>query len=176
MAQVFISHSSEDKEQAKALSAALADRGVLARSPSDDEIMSGGSLEKVLEPLLHEAEAVLFLVTPSAAESQWVRREWELALTESWDRPGFKLIPIVADEVNAPGFLRDRQWIRPPYVDQEEEKWSVVADEVVRALNAGEERDAPYRARAAMERRARAEEIGEQIAPFLEQEKLRSGG
>jgi len=64
------------------------------------DIAYGDSWQDILRSKLHDAERVMVFWSRHAAESEWVKEEWELALED-----GKRLIPVPIDETPLPAAL-----------------------------------------------------------------------
>jgi len=81
--RVFISHSNTDKELARDVARKLKAAGLEAIS-TEKLSLGTGQLMEILRKAIHESEAVLFLITPSALESEWAF--FELGAAEALEK------------------------------------------------------------------------------------------
>lgn len=82
--RVFISHSPTDKELARDVARKLEAAGLEAVS-TEKRVDGAGHLMEILRKAIDESEAVLFLITPAALESEWAF--FELGAAEALDKP-----------------------------------------------------------------------------------------
>lgn len=104
--KVFISHSSSDKGEAKALAVALKNRGVDVWF-DEWELVPGQSWQHEIGRALDASSAMVVLITPESIDSEWVKSEINFALAnESFQGRVFPV--VVGDEVpdNTPWILR----------------------------------------------------------------------
>ena len=97
--KVFISHSSEDEALASKVVSYLEQAG-LDVWYDGREIMPGDNWADKVAQGLRESEAMVVLVTPSALQSNSLRRDIDYALTQK--RFKGRLVPVLAG--NAQGF------------------------------------------------------------------------
>ena len=88
---IFISHSSKDDKLFAALIKSLRSAGVEVWDPAA-ELYPGDNWLAVTGRAMAQSDAVIFLFSKDAVESQWVRREFEYAITN----PKFKnrVLPV----------------------------------------------------------------------------------
>lgn len=78
--QIYLSHAHEDREEAVRLAAELRDLGFRVWVASE-EILPGDNWGRELGRALEESDAMVVLLSPWAAKSQWVEYEIQYALT-----------------------------------------------------------------------------------------------
>ena len=124
---VFISHASGQKSAASALASCLEARGdqALLDVGAGD---SGQTSTEALADALGKAEAVVVLVGDEASTRQ--RREWRLALEESWNDPGLRIVPVVLGEADVPGWLRRVDAVRVASDGAPGARWDEVLDAI----------------------------------------------
>jgi hypothetical protein len=109
--RVFISHSEADRDSAAELREALAQNGVAVELPSAD-LRPGESVAARIGSALGNADAVLFLISPSALRSEWFNREIALATAGYPTGKPKRLIPVILSAAGElPPFLRDLQYV-----------------------------------------------------------------
>lgn len=103
---VFLSHSSSDKEWVFKLKGALRQYGIGAWLDKD-EISPGERFAEALENALKHCGTIVLVVTKEALHSEWVKTEYHHALTLISKTKNKQIIPIIKDNVELPGFLSD---------------------------------------------------------------------
>jgi hypothetical protein len=93
MVDVFVSYSSEDREQASAVAALLEDHGYSVWW--DRELAAGQEYHEVIGRMLQECRLAVVIWTASSIKSRWVLGEAETAASVQ------KLIPLRADHLPA---------------------------------------------------------------------------
>src|SRR5688572_16910284 len=111
MADVYLSFSDVDRELASALEARLFELGLSVWNPFTNAL-PGAHFEDATARELNLAECVVVIVSPESAQSEWVKREVEVAVTT-----GKRIIPVVVGDVELPMSLRRFQ---AAYVDDEQ--------------------------------------------------------
>jgi len=131
VSRVFISSSESGTRLAEELARALEARNVRTWLGKRD-VSAGEDWRAAVESAIESADLFLFVVTPEATVSPWVRREWQMALKHYWDDPeGRRLIPVLVGGAEPPPFLQDLQAVR---VEEEPGQWSAAVDSVVELL------------------------------------------
>lgn len=142
-ADVFISYSTQNRAIADRLAQDLARSGL--RVFYDKELVPGEAWELRLEQQLRNARYILVLLSPAYVQSEWARRELEIAaLSESEGE--IRIIPVLIENTEIPAFLRAKH-----YADLREDYEGGLAL-IKRALTAKPE--VPEVARARRSRRA----------------------
>lgn len=104
---VFLSHSHADKTFARRLAEDLRSAG--ARVWIDEaEIQLGDSLIKKISAAIDEVDYLAVVLSPTSVESEWVRREVEIALNEEIAGQTVKVLPLLLLTCEIPAFLRGR--------------------------------------------------------------------
>ncbi len=76
--KVFISHTSRDRETAKAVSKALKEKNVLTFF--GDDIISGSQISREISSSISSADAIVAILSKHSFSSVWVRKELNEAL------------------------------------------------------------------------------------------------
>lgn len=104
MSSIFLSHSHQDKPFARKLSERLNAHGI--RTWLDEaEMQVGDSLISKIEAAIQEYAYLGVVLSPNSAASEWVRREVNIALTEEIQGRRVKVLPLLYQKCDIPGFL-----------------------------------------------------------------------
>ena len=108
---VFVSYHSGDAEWVTALVADLKSRRVTVWLDRE-QIRPGDLFISSLEEALTKVHSVVFVISPGSLRSKWVQEEFHRALTlANTKTDGRRLIPILIDNAEPPGFLANRSWV-----------------------------------------------------------------
>jgi hypothetical protein len=104
MPSIFLSHTSSDKPFVRKLAIDLELQGV--RSWIDEaEIRVGDSLIEKIRGGIDEMTHVAVILSPSAIASPWVQREVDVAMNQEIAGRIIKVLPVLYQQCNLPGFL-----------------------------------------------------------------------
>lgn len=107
MSSIFLSHNHKDKPFARKLSQRLTAHGM--RTWLDEaEMHVGDSLISKIEAAIRECRYLGIILSPHSASSEWVRREVNIALTEEIQGKRVKVLPLLYQKCELPGFLADK--------------------------------------------------------------------
>jgi hypothetical protein len=124
--RIFLSYAPSDRQLAETLAKDLSAAGFAVWS--DQEALPGDNWARKVGEALEESEAMVVIVSPAAAKSEWVRREVEFALGSP--RYAGRLIPVIAKPT-------DEMWIlsklQPVSVKKDKGE---VSQQVIEALEA----------------------------------------
>jgi hypothetical protein len=124
---VFLSHNHSDKAFVRRLARDLAACG--ARVWLDEaEILLGDSLLQKIESAIREMDYLAVVLSPKSVTSEWVRREVEVAMTDEISGRRVKVLPLLIDDCDLPGFLQGKL-----FADFRED-YSVALGQVLRRL------------------------------------------
>jgi small GTP-binding protein len=104
--QCFLSYNSADKTIAIQLGRRLLDKGINVWLDKW-EILAGESITSKIEEGIDNATAFIILMSRNSMKSKWVKEELRIAIQRRLERPEFSLIPILLEDCDIPGFLRD---------------------------------------------------------------------
>jgi sRNA-binding protein len=127
-ASVFISYSHADRELARALAAALRERGLRVWI-DEGELKVGDSLIERIATAIAEIDFFLALVSEASRDSNWCRKELALAVTGELGREGVKVLPVRVDGAAMPDSLLDVY-----YLAVNADNVSEVAEQVAAAM------------------------------------------
>lgn len=102
--KVFLSHTWEDKPTARALAAKLSERGIGVWL-DEAEIRLGDSLIEKIRDAIDTVDYVAVLLSKNSVNSEWVKRELDIAMNQEIARKRVKVLPIRLDDCHLPGFL-----------------------------------------------------------------------
>lgn len=104
---IFLSHNSADKDFVRKLASALESYGIRAWV-DEAEIRVGESLIWKISDAIEECDFVAAILSKNSVESNWVKKELEMAMTEELAGDRYKVLPIILDDAKIPLFLRGK--------------------------------------------------------------------
>jgi hypothetical protein len=108
---VFLSHQSGDAPWVAKLKSALEHRGVKVWL-DQEQIRPGDLFIDALEQGIQSSGSLALIISPGALRSLWVREEYQRALVISNSKQReLRLIPVLLQDTDLPGFLSTRQWV-----------------------------------------------------------------
>lgn len=131
MSSIFLSHNSADKPFVRKLANDIRLRGHYAWV-DEAEIKVGDSLIERIEEGIDNIDFLGVVISQNSIESEWVKREVRLALTQEILGKKVKVLPILLEKVKIPGFLADKK-----YADfTSEDKYKNSLNEIFEAIEA----------------------------------------
>jgi len=117
---VFLSHSSKDKEWVAKLKNDLMQYGIKVWLDKD-QIRPGEIFVHALEDAIDHCKAIVLVISPESIQSKWVQEEYARAISlEKQKGVSVQVIPVILETAEVPSFLSSRN-----YVDfREESKYS----------------------------------------------------
>jgi hypothetical protein len=110
--KVFISHASEDKDRfVIAFASRLRAQGIDAWLDRWEMLPGDSLVDKLFEEGLHNATAVVIVLSTNSVDKPWVREELNAAFVKHVEG-GTKLIPVVLDDCHVPECLASTLWER----------------------------------------------------------------
>jgi len=107
MLSVFLSHNHNDKPFARRLAERLSAHGVRVWL-DEAEMHVGDSLFSKIESAIRECTYLGVILSPSSVSSEWVQREVNMALGEEIHGRRVKVLPLLHEPCEIPGFLTDK--------------------------------------------------------------------
>lgn len=107
MPSIFLSHNHKDKSFVKRLAAMLKSEGIMVWE-DEAEIGIGESLLEKIEKGINEANFVGAIISPNSINSDWVKKELEIAMSHEKYHNKTKVIAIVCEKCELPEFLKNR--------------------------------------------------------------------
>ena len=103
--RIFISHQNADKDTARLIANSLKKENF--RVWFDEfEIVVGDSIIESVEEGIGKSDFFLILLSKSATQSKWVRKEYEVANSFILSGEKMKVLPVLLEECDIPSFLR----------------------------------------------------------------------
>ena len=109
MGSLFLSHSSKDKPFVRKLSNDLQRMGHYTWI-DEAEIKVGDSLIEKIQNGIAETDYLGVVLSRNSIESEWVKREVNIALTQEINGKFYKVLPIRIDDCRIPLFLSDKKY------------------------------------------------------------------
>jgi hypothetical protein len=109
LASIFLAHSSKDKQFARRLAKDIRNHDVRVWL-DEAEMLIGDSLIQRIEQGIREMEYLGIILSPNSIQSEWVRRELEIALNDEIQGKRIKVLPILYRKCQIPAFLKGRVW------------------------------------------------------------------
>lgn len=126
---IFLCHSSVDKPKVRQLANDLLLAGATVWF-DEAEIKIGDSIIRKIEEGINNCEYLGAVLSKKAVESVWVRREVEMALTQEILKDHVKVLPILLEDCEIPGFLLGKL-----YADlREERNYQQELDKIINRL------------------------------------------
>lgn len=107
MPSVFLSHSSNDKFFVRKLAEKLTASNVKVWI-DEAELKVGDSLVGKISGAIQQADFVAAILSHSSIQSEWVTKELHLAVTQEIKGRRVKVLPILIEPCEIPGFLSDK--------------------------------------------------------------------
>ncbi len=109
MSSIFLSHNSKDKPFVRKLANDLRRKGHYAWI-DEAEIKVGDSLIEKIEEGIEQTDFLGVIISSNSVDSEWVKREVRIALTQEISGKKVKVLPILLEEVKIPIFLTDKKY------------------------------------------------------------------
>jgi len=109
LSNLFISHAEKDKHQANQVADILRAAGYEVWIDNVD-IRVGDSIPEQIERGLIESDFVVVIMSKSAVQSQWVRREWESKYWDETEAGTKKVLPVLLEDCEIPSLLRPKKY------------------------------------------------------------------
>jgi hypothetical protein len=106
---IFLSHSHADKEFARRLEEDLTKAGVRVWI-DDAEILLGDSLIEKIREGIDDMDYLGVILSPQSVASEWVKKEVEIAMNEEIDGKRIKVLPLLHQQCEFPGFLKGKKY------------------------------------------------------------------
>ena len=107
MSSVFLSHSHQDKSFARRLASDVRAAGHIVWI-DEAEIKIGDSLIEKIREGIDEVDYVAALLSLASIESQWVKKELDIAMNKEIEEKRVLVLPLLLDDVELPGFLKGK--------------------------------------------------------------------
>ena len=107
MSSIFLSHNHADKPFVRRLAQDLQDAGVRVWI-DEAEIMIGDSLIEKIRQGIDEMEYVGVVISQNSVKSEWVKREVDIAMNQEIEGKLVKVLPLVIEDCELPGFLKGK--------------------------------------------------------------------
>ncbi len=109
MSSVFISYSHKDKPFAERLAGDFRDAGHTIWI-DETEIHVGDSLVDKISDGIGRVDFVAAIISTTSLNSEWVKKELDLASNREIDEERGVVLPILLDDVELPGFLKGKYY------------------------------------------------------------------
>jgi len=107
MSKIFLSHTSSDKPFVRKLAADLRNNGHTVWI-DEAEINIGDSLIGKIREGLDSVEYVAVILSKASIQSEWVKKELEIASNKEIKEKRIIVLPLIIDNVEMPGFLEGK--------------------------------------------------------------------
>lgn len=132
MSSIFLSHNNADKSFARRLTSDLRAAGVRVWF-DEAELKIGDSLFEKIQQAIDETEYLGVILSANSVRSRWVQREVHMAMDQEVDEGSVKVLPLLIQDCELPGFLRGKL-----YADfRSESMYQQELEKVLDRLNSG---------------------------------------
>lgn len=107
---LFLCHSSKDKKFVRRLAEDLTIKGVTVWF-DEWEMLPGDSLYEKIQKGIVDSSWFAIILSPHSIESNWCKRELHNALEEEFKRKRIYVIPILYQQCDIPGFLKEKVYV-----------------------------------------------------------------
>jgi hypothetical protein len=129
----FLSYHSGDADWVATLKAALESKGVRVWIDSE-QVRPGDLFPGALARAIGAVQCVVLVLSPGSVASTWVEEEFNLALARRC-----RVIGVLIDDVEPPGFLEGRTWVD----FRDESQFAASLDQLVFGIRGDRAADAP---------------------------------
>ncbi len=112
---IFISHSSKDKQFARMLTNHLSEYGIEVWL-DETELLLGDFLTERIRDAIEQVDYLAIILSSYSLRSDWVRKELEIALEKEKQLRSTLVVPILLDNIDIPQTLQDR--VYADFIDQ----------------------------------------------------------
>lgn len=109
MSSIFLSHSHENKSFARKLGSDLRKHGHIVWI-DEAEILVGDSLIEKIRNGLDKVDYVVAILSKASVESEWVKRELDIAMNREIHEKRVVVLPILLEDMELPGFLKGKMY------------------------------------------------------------------
>jgi len=127
---VFISHAPGDTEDARMITQALRANGLSVWLDVEHDLPAQRWTEDI-EKAIRRSRLLVPIISSSTKRWGRLMREWGAIIGRTWDEPEIGILPVLLDDIDPPGFLRDRQYVLSGH---EMTKLKEAADMIVRYM------------------------------------------
>lgn len=107
MSSIFLSHNSKDKPFVRKLASDLRSQGFYVWV-DEAEIKLGDSLIEKIRDGLDRVEYVGVVLSNNSINSQWVKKEIDIAMNQEIEDKKIKVLPLMLEKVEPPYFLKGK--------------------------------------------------------------------
>jgi len=109
MSSIFLSHSHADKSFVNKLARDLRRPGYFVWT-DDAEIKIGDSLIQKIREGIDKVAYVGAVISHSSIDSEWVKKELDIAMNQEIEGRKVKVLPLLLDDVELPNFLKGKRY------------------------------------------------------------------
>ncbi|MDB4766466.1 TIR domain-containing protein [bacterium] len=108
--RIFVSHSKRDMEQVNPIVSRLRDEG---HEVWDDavELNPGDNISERINEGLHDADAILFVISKNSVRSEWVHYEFTTIALRDISQKQRRIIPLRIDKTPVPSYMAERVFL-----------------------------------------------------------------
>lgn len=163
--QIFLSHNWRDKDFVRRLAADLQSAGADVWT-DEAEIKVGDSLIEKVREGIDKVDYLAVVLSSHSVESEWVKKEVDIAMNQEIENRKVKVLPILLDQCNLPGFLKGKL-----YADfTTEEKYKIGLSQLINKLELTDQKSIYARQSYGYFSFTLLEECLENIEPFTKEE------
>lgn len=107
MSSIFLSHNSKDKPFVRKLANDLRRQGFYVWV-DEAEIKLGDSLIEKIREGLDRVEYVGVVLSTNSINSEWVKKEIDIAMNQEIEGKKVKVLPIMLEKIDPPSFLKEK--------------------------------------------------------------------
>ncbi|MCR9196743.1 MAG: toll/interleukin-1 receptor domain-containing protein [Hyphomonas sp.] len=107
---VFLSHSSRDKDIVRRIDRQLKSAG-FGTWLDENDIAFGKSISSEIQSGLDKSDIILIFLSEYSVSSKWVEAEWQAKFFESISKDQIGVVPILLSDCKIPAFLRDKKYV-----------------------------------------------------------------
>lgn len=105
---IFLSHNSKDKPFVRKLKESLHEKGVEKVWVDEAEILIGDSLINKIQEGINQTEYFGIVLSKNSIQSPWVQKELEQAMLMEITYQNVKVLPLLLEQCELPGFLKGK--------------------------------------------------------------------
>ena len=107
MSSIFLSHNHADKPFVRRLARDLQAAGVRVWLDEAEMLIGDSLIEKIREGI-DQMEYLGVILSQNSVKSEWVKREVDVAMNQEIEGKRVKVLPLVIEDCEVPGFLKGK--------------------------------------------------------------------